>query len=165
LWYLYKGIILTKDNLAKRQWQGDKKCCFCSSEEFIQHLLFDCPFVKFVWRTIHISFNLTSPTSVHNMFTDWLHGFHRELKSKILVGANAICWVIWLTRNNEVFNKVLAPSYLQVIFRGTYWIRFWSLLQKEEDRQMMKIGCRKIETIAMKVFARNGWRFSNRIMF
>jgi hypothetical protein len=48
LWYLYKGVILTKDNLARRQWQGDKKCCFCSSEESIQHLLFDCPFAKFV---------------------------------------------------------------------------------------------------------------------
>jgi hypothetical protein len=70
-----------------------------------------------VWPTIHISFNLTPPTSVHNIFTDWLHGFHRKLKSKILVGASAICWVIWLTRNDVVFTKVLAPSYLQVIFR------------------------------------------------
>ena len=52
------------------------------------------------------------------MFTDWLHGFNRKLKSKILVGASVICWVIWLTRNDIVFDKVLAPSYLQVIFRG-----------------------------------------------
>ena len=28
IWYLYKGVILTKDNLARRQWQGDRKCCF-----------------------------------------------------------------------------------------------------------------------------------------
>lgn len=56
-----------------------------------------------------------------------------------------------------------APSYLQVIFRGTYWTKSWSLLQKEEDRQKMKMGCRIIETTAMKVFARYGWRFSNRI--
>ena len=97
------------------------------------------------------------------MFTDWLHGFNRKLKSKILVGASAICWVIWLTRNDIVFDKVLAPSYLQVIFRGTYWIRFWSLLQKEEDRQMMKMRCRNIETTTLEVFVRHGWRFSNRI--
>jgi len=42
LWYLYKGVILTKDNIARRHWQGDNKSCFCSSEETIQHLLFDC---------------------------------------------------------------------------------------------------------------------------
>ena len=63
-----------------------------------------------------------------------------------------------------VFDKVLAPSYLQVIFRGTYWIRSWSLLQKE-DRQMIKMDCRNIETNAMEVFPRHGWRFNNRIDF
>jgi hypothetical protein len=120
LWYLYKGVILTKDNLARRLWQGDSKCCFCSSEETIQHLLFDCHFSRFVWRVIHISFNLSPPTSVHNFFTDWLLGMNGKLKYKILVGAAAFCWVIWLTRNDLVFDKILAPSYLQVIFRGTY---------------------------------------------
>jgi hypothetical protein len=57
LWYLYKGVILTKDNLARRRWQGDSQCCFCSSEETIQPLLFDYHFARFVWRVIHISFN------------------------------------------------------------------------------------------------------------
>jgi hypothetical protein len=28
----------------------------------------------------------------------------------------------------------------------------------------MKMGCRQIETIIIEVFARNRWRFSNRIM-
>jgi hypothetical protein len=41
-----------------------------------------------------------------------------KLKSKIIVGASAFCWVIWLTWNDIVFDKALAPSYLQVIFRG-----------------------------------------------
>jgi hypothetical protein len=30
MWYLYKGVILTKDNLARRQWQEDRKCYFYS---------------------------------------------------------------------------------------------------------------------------------------
>jgi hypothetical protein len=47
--YSYKGVILTKDNLVRRQWQGDRKCCFCSSNETIQHLFFDCHFAKFMW--------------------------------------------------------------------------------------------------------------------
>jgi hypothetical protein len=128
LWYLYKGVILTKDNLARRRWQGDNKCCFYSSEETIQPLLFDCHFARFMWRVIHISFNLSPPTSVHNLFTDWLLGMNRKLKYKILVGASAFCWVIWLTRNNLFFGKILAPSCLQVILRRVYWIRFWSLL-------------------------------------
>jgi hypothetical protein len=27
-WYLCKGVVLTKDNLAKRNWHGSKKCVF-----------------------------------------------------------------------------------------------------------------------------------------
>jgi len=118
LWYLYKRVVLTKDNLARRQWQEDRKCCFCSSDESIQHLFFNCHFARFVWRTVHISFNLIPPTSVHNLFTSWLHGINKKLKSKILVGASAICWAIWLTWSDIIFDKAAAPSYLQVIFRG-----------------------------------------------
>jgi hypothetical protein len=165
MWYLYKGVILTKDNLARQQWQGDKKCCFCSSNESIQHILFDCHFAKFMWRVVHVSFNLLLPISVHNLFTDWLVGVNRKLKSQILVGASAICWAIWLTRNDIVFDKVLVPSSLQVLFRGTYWTRFWSMLQKEEDQPLMKMGCNTIEAVAMEVFARHGWLFINRLAF
>nr|CAE04079.2 OSJNBb0032D24.9 [Oryza sativa Japonica Group] len=47
LWYLWRGITLTKDNLAKRKWKGSIKCCFCNSNETIQHLFFDCHLVIF----------------------------------------------------------------------------------------------------------------------
>jgi hypothetical protein len=29
-WYFIKGIVLTKDNLSRRQWKGGVKCCFCN---------------------------------------------------------------------------------------------------------------------------------------
>jgi hypothetical protein len=38
LWYLKNGVVLTKDNLVKRQWKGCTKCCFCDVSESIQHL-------------------------------------------------------------------------------------------------------------------------------
>jgi hypothetical protein len=87
-----------------------------------------------MWRIIHISFNLKPPTSVHNLFTGWLEGLNRKIKYQILVGASAICWALWLTRNNVVFDKATTPSYLQVTLKGTYWTRYWTLLQKKKDR-------------------------------
>jgi hypothetical protein len=44
------------------------------------------------------------------------------------------------------------------------WIRFWSLLQKEE-RPQIKWVCRVLETTIMDIFATNEWNFSNRIQF
>ena len=37
LWYLKERVILTKNNLAKRRWNGSLSC-FCSSKETIQYL-------------------------------------------------------------------------------------------------------------------------------
>jgi hypothetical protein len=37
-WYLRRGVILTKDNLVKRNWQGSKKCVFCLHDETTNHL-------------------------------------------------------------------------------------------------------------------------------
>ncbi|WVZ72675.1 hypothetical protein U9M48_021095 [Paspalum notatum var. saurae] len=84
LWFLFKGVILTKDNLIKRHWSGDGRCCFCDSNESIQHLFFDC----------HV-----------------------------------------------------------VIFRATYWARQWSVLQSVAKRQLIKSACRKLESLAMEIFA------------
>ena len=38
LWYLKRGVILTKDNLVRRNWQGNQQRCFCHKNETIQHL-------------------------------------------------------------------------------------------------------------------------------
>jgi hypothetical protein len=38
LWYLKRGVILTKHNLARRNWSGDTRCNYCHSLETIHHL-------------------------------------------------------------------------------------------------------------------------------
>ena len=43
-WYLRRGVILTKDNLLKRNWHGSSKCCFCNHDETIKNLFFESNF-------------------------------------------------------------------------------------------------------------------------
>jgi hypothetical protein len=33
-----KKVLLTRDNLAKRNWNENTKCCFCDGEESVEHL-------------------------------------------------------------------------------------------------------------------------------
>ena len=105
-WYLRKGVILTKDNLARRNWNGDKKCVYCTHSETIQHLFFDCHFTKFIWRAIYFSFGITMPSNVNHMFHGWLQGMNPTIKTKILVGAIAMCWSLWISQNDVVFISV-----------------------------------------------------------
>lgn len=165
MWYLVKGVVLTKDNLAKQQWNGSLKCAFCDFDESINHLLFDCQMSRFIWRIVQISFNISPPKSINHIFNDRLFGVNKNLRNKILVGTCTLCWAIWLSRNDMVFNNARAVTVttMQVIFKCTYWIRFWALLQKEEDKPHIMQGCRVLETTIMEVFAKKGWLFGNRL--
>jgi hypothetical protein len=58
LWYLRKGVVLTKDNLVKRHWKGCTKCCFCAEQETIQHLFFDCPIARLTRESLCFTFGV-----------------------------------------------------------------------------------------------------------
>lgn len=54
MWLVHENTILTKDNLLKRNWQGDKRCCFCNMDESVEHLFFDCSAARCAWNLIAI---------------------------------------------------------------------------------------------------------------
>jgi len=118
LWYLKRGVVLTKDNLLKRRWKGDSKCKFCGLEETIQHPFFNCWVARFVWNLLIIAFNIIPPRSTTHMFGSWIRSFALGLRNQLMVGIAALCWALWLNRNDTVFQGSMANSYLQVIFRG-----------------------------------------------
>src|ERR1041385_5306020 len=43
--------------------------------------------------------NLYQPTSVANIFGNWLNGIDNKLKTILRVGALAVIWSLWLCRN------------------------------------------------------------------
>jgi hypothetical protein len=54
-------------------------------------------------------------------------------------------------------------SVLQVMFRGTHWIRSWSILSREEGRYILKEGCRWVESVALEILHKSGWNAFRRI--
>src|SRR6266540_605646 len=87
LWYLRRGVILTKDNLAKRYCQGNKTCCFYHKSETIRHLFFECRLTRMIWGFIHLAFGILRPSSMSNMFGSWLGGFDKTLSNIALLEA------------------------------------------------------------------------------
>jgi hypothetical protein len=57
------------------------KCCFCDSLETIQYLFFDCALAKFIWRVIHITFDLSVPNNIKHVFGAWVQGMNDRLKT------------------------------------------------------------------------------------
>ena len=92
-------------------------------------MFFDCSYAKFLWCTVQISFSIPAPSNIDDLFTLWLHRGGPTFNSLLLVAAAALCWAIWLTRNEVVFDKINLKSFLRVLFRGTHWLRQWASLQ------------------------------------
>jgi hypothetical protein len=90
------------------------------------------------------------------MFTWWMQGVEKKLTYKILVGSCTLCWAMWLSQNDVVFNKVRGFNPMQVIFCMAYWIQLWTLLQKVEHHPQINWGCRVLETTVMEIFTSNG---------
>ena len=163
MWFLYRRVLLTKDNLAKRNWQGCKTCCFCDKEESIQHLFISCPFAKILWRIIHMAFNIPSPKNITNLFGNWLYGVPKKEKVQIRVGVCALLWAIWNKRNDIIFNNGNNCSFLQVISMAIHWIRTWSYLQPMEQRQALDFGCNHLEMVARAIYSQCSWHSERRI--
>ena len=161
-WYLRRGVVLTKDNLVRRNWQGSTKCCFCHHEETIKHLFFECQFARSIWSTIQVASSLYPPSSVTNIFGNWLHGIDNRDRVHIRVGAIALLWSLWLCRNNAVFDAKMS-SPMQVIFHCAHLLREWSTLQKPEHRDLYMEVCSRLEQVAKDVFTHHGWQHSLRI--
>jgi len=64
MWYFKRGVILTKDNLATRNWNGNKLCNFCSKSEIIRHLFFEYHYGKALWRVVHFVLGIKPPKNI-----------------------------------------------------------------------------------------------------
>jgi hypothetical protein len=164
MWFLNNKVLLTKDNLVKRNWHGCTKCCFCNEPETINHLFLSCPFAKIVWRMIYFTFGIHPPANITNMFGNWLNGVHKLDKNRIRIGISAVCWSIWTNRNDIIFNRQKGTNFLQVIRRAAYWIQQWAFLLPEDQRETMDIGCNRLLTVTQDFFFQaTGWRHTSRI--
>jgi hypothetical protein len=105
MWYMYKGVVLTTDNLAKLNWNGNKKCSFCCKDETIKHLFFNCYYAKFLWGLISITFGILPPHNIVHIFGSWTNVVGGQLKRQLLASMSVFCWAIWLSRNDVIFDK------------------------------------------------------------
>jgi hypothetical protein len=81
--------LITKDNLAKQNWNGCQKSCFCDSNETVEHLVLTCPFAKIVWRMIYFAYNIPSPSNINSMFGNSLNLVSKIDKARIQIGISA----------------------------------------------------------------------------
>ena len=118
----------------------------------------------------HASYSITS-----NVYKTWMRPndissrwvlaklIQKQFSAHILVGAAALCWALWLTRNDVIFNNKYVSSPMQVIHVCTRWLRTWSILQRTEERDLFMMVSMRLERMTREVFSPHGWRCDLRI--
>ena len=97
------------------------------------------------------------------MFGTWLNTLDKKDKCSVLAGATTLCWAIWRCRNDVIFKNIRYISFMQALFRGTYWMRFWSQLQHNDGiKELFRQASMQLEVVAMEQ-ANNGWKHNHRV--
>jgi hypothetical protein len=113
---------------------------------------------------VQVTFNIDIPISVPHLFNGWATGLGVQFKKLALVEVAALCWALWTSRNDMVFDNSPMKTYMQVFYHRTYWLCLWAQLQKHEELTKKIVdACRALESMVMQVFAAYGWRLCNRI--
>jgi RsiW-degrading membrane proteinase PrsW (M82 family) len=98
------------------------------------------------------------------MFGTWLNNQPKRIKGLIWVGTAALCWAVWRCRNDVIFKKLKTNSIMQVIFRGAYWLRSRSKLQRDEQaKDTLTLMSKKLEFVALEV-SNKGWKHVARLL-
>lgn len=109
MWLIHQNAILIKDNLLKRKWKSDPKCCFCPENESFNHLFFECSMAKFVWSLVALVVGADCRSPTFAQFWVWVQKYMANGTKFHMVGLSAICWALWRARNNICLRKKNCP--------------------------------------------------------
>jgi hypothetical protein len=62
-----------------------------------------------------IAFNISPPRNLQDMFGIWMNQVRGKLKQQLLACTSTLRWVIWLSRNDVIFDKSPIKTFMQVL--------------------------------------------------
>jgi hypothetical protein len=151
MWLVFQNAILTKDNLLRRGWSGDEKCMFCSCDESITHLFFECSMAKYVWSMVAMVVGADCRPTTFEQFWVWVKKIMPMAGKYHMVGLAGICWALWRTRNNVCIEDKKVRSPIDI---ASSFISFWAELQAEGDRAELEEGAELLRGIALSMHPR-----------
>lgn len=158
LWLVEQKAILTKDNMVRRNWQGDPKCYFCNLPETVDHLLFNCPVTKVVWGILARCFDQNSRPSSYEQYWFWIRQVLPGGKDVYTFGLAAIIWATWKTRNRCCFDKKSINHPCEILFYACSFMRYWAGLYSSEMQEVIAAGVNTMMKTAMNLIGNQGRR-------
>ena len=129
--------------------EGDMKCRFCSENESIIHLYFDCSMAKYIWGLIALVVGANCRPTLFHAFWVWAKRFLPHAKNYHMVGLAGVCWAISKARNSSCFEKKVTKSPTQIVCTISSFISFWAELQGGENKKELEDGAGVLKATAL----------------
>jgi hypothetical protein len=112
IWLVFKKSILTRDNLLKRGWEVNDKCCFCCEKETLDHMLFKCPVTRYTWSIVAcVLDDKDIPNSVDDVCS-WVRSFKTTEKlqfiaSGVCLQCSGLCGSVEIELASRIFSLLI----------------------------------------------------------
>jgi hypothetical protein len=141
--------------LRRKQWKGASCCQLCKEEESVDHLLFQCPLATYIWAVVRDGLNWKVIPSAKNFSEDFLFERGDKRNRSLLFMFGAICWTLWLNRNDYIFKNKVISSPRALIYKLISFLQHW-MIATWGDREALERLAEAIrnggERDRMKVF-------------
>ncbi|XP_057774892.1 uncharacterized protein LOC130993874 [Salvia miltiorrhiza] len=136
-WRILHGRLPTLDTLVRQGMVTPNGCPFCYMDaETIEHIMWSCPRISYVWETFLLWFHKTELLSCLDIHTflvlAWNACFSPQILAFWKAGIISILWKIWDCRNAFVFDDLRFEARSILAFVKAYF--------KEMDSNFSRLG-------------------------
>ncbi|KAJ1276980.1 hypothetical protein BS78_05G258700 [Paspalum vaginatum] len=130
--------IQSAEQLVSRKWKGAPLCKLCKERETGEHILFGCPVAVVVWCWIRDVFGWEAiPSGFHNLQSSL--GETSTMRASGLVLVASVCWALWKTRNNWVFNNKLISNPKIPAYQTIGYMKQWAKMHPKSENLLEDI--------------------------
>jgi hypothetical protein len=157
VWLVHKDRVQTADNLGRKQWRGSKFCQFRQDEESVDHLIFKCPIVVFVWAVLRDGLKWRRiPKSVGDFKENFLLCKGPKGVRIVWFLFGTVSWTLWLNRDDFIFNDRTVSSPRARIFQLISFLQHWIVVASGADRTALEQMVKELKSQVPEELAMTG---------
>jgi hypothetical protein len=127
--------LATVDNLNRKGLSKRAQHCFCSKNESIVHLFFECVVAKVIWGYVGVYLGYDLGASYLTVASKWLQ---KEKFYSVNIVSTIVLRGIWLIRNDFIFNKQVWSDIKLILRRMLRLTVEQKIIFKESRREEME---------------------------
>jgi hypothetical protein len=103
------------------------------------------------YQCFRLALNINAmPRSFLELYQQCFASFSGIDRKVVMIGAVALCWTFWRTRNNSFFDGMRPKDPTNIIFLICHFLNYWAKLQRSALRKLLQLGASRLAAWRMR---------------